>query len=116
MNTELLKIVGPRRRGAGVKGPNVESTSSNELGAESRADEAQSSGHHERLPLYAFIDAQMHLPLPLLLLLLRSWLSRTKGTRCYTVIFQEGTKTQPEREMGPTKVLARQMGFGYTTL
>lgn len=51
---------GKRRRGAEVKGSNLSGTSSDELQAESRPYESESTRHHEGLPLYPFVFAQVH--------------------------------------------------------
>lgn len=56
----IVESKGKRRRGAEVKCSNLSGISSDELQAESRAYESESTRHHKGLPLYPFRLAQLH--------------------------------------------------------
>jgi hypothetical protein len=60
VDTVLFEAVRPRRCCSEVKGSDQASASSYELQAKSGPDEPQPTGHHEGVPLYALVLAQLH--------------------------------------------------------
>jgi hypothetical protein len=60
VDTVVFELLGPRRCRSEVKGSDLASASSHELQAESGTHKPQPTGHHEGVPLYAFVLAQVH--------------------------------------------------------